>query len=341
MLCRVAENLFWMGRYLERAIATVRLIDVTAHLELDAGEADAREVDFWTPLLGLDPPPRANGALVAPLPAVVDARDHLAFSRSNPNSLVSCIHQARAAARGVRESISSEMWEALNREYLAAADSGLPTTVAEDAHGFFKSILEGLLLAQGLADATLARDEAWHFISLGKYLERADSVTRVLSLQAHLLMSGQASRWGDDLVRWLAVLRSCGSAEAYARYYSLRVEPPRVIEFLLLNPIFPESVRFSLHEARAALRAIAGDQSSLAASRRLGLLTAQLENTAVDEILEAGLREYLSDVQERIAATSTSLSQAYFRTERFAGRSGAVERAALIMAAQQQQQQQQ
>src|ERR687886_189230 len=249
MLCRVAENLFWMSRYIERAIATVRLIDVTAHLELDAGEADEREVDFWTPLLGMGP--REESALL-------DVRHHLAFARDNPNSLVSCIHAARSAARGIRDSISSEMWEALNREYLAAADTQLPTTVAQDAHGFFKGILEGLLLAQGLADCTLTRDEAWQFITLGKYLERADSVTRVLTLQAHLLLSGSASRAGDDLVRWLAVLRSCGSAEAYARYYSLRIEPPRVLEFLLLNPVFPQSVRFSLGEARQALAVIAG-----------------------------------------------------------------------------------
>jgi uncharacterized alpha-E superfamily protein len=336
MLCRVAENLFWMGRYVERAIATVRLIDVTAHLELDAGEADQREVDFWRPLLG------KGGRAESLLPAVVDVRHHLAFSRDNPNSLVSCIHAARSAARGIRDSISSEMWEALNREYLAAADTQLPTTVAQDAHGFFKGILEGLLLAQGLADCTLTRDEAWQFITLGKYLERADSVTRVLTLQAHLLLSGSASRAGDDLVRWLAVLRSCGSAEAYARYYSLRIEPPRVLEFLLLNPVFPQSVRFSLHEARCALSEVAGrravaSESSPRAVRVLGLLTAQLEHAAIDDILQAGLHEYLTDVQARIAATSTHLGHTYFRPElEPAGRHMALARAAQIMAAQQQ-----
>src|SRR5919202_1269622 len=277
MLCRVAENLFWLGRYVERALATVRLIDVTAHLELDAGEADEREFDFWTPLLGT-----LNGEDAASL----DVRHHLAVARENPNSLVSCIHAARSAARGIRDSISSEMWEALNREYLEVADAQLATIVAQDAHGFFKRVQEGLLLAQGLADATLARDEGWQFISLGKYLERADCVTRVLTLQAHLLLTGSGGPGGgDDLVRWLAVLRSCGCAEAYARYYSLRVEPARVLEFLLLNPIFPQSVRFSLHEARQALAEIAGrravaSESSPRAVRVLGLLTAQLEHAA-------------------------------------------------------------
>ena len=98
---------------------------------------------------------------------------------------------------------------------------------------------EGLLLIQGLADATLAHDEAWHFLLLGKYLERADNVARLLSMQSHLLTIGSAAGHGDDTVRWLAVLRSAAPPKAYARYYSLRVEPPRVIEFLLLNPLFP------------------------------------------------------------------------------------------------------
>jgi uncharacterized alpha-E superfamily protein len=151
-------------------------------------------------------------------------------------------------------------------------------------------------------------------------------------------MSGSGSPGGDDLVRWLAVLRSAGCAEAYARYYSLRVEPPRVLEFLLLNPIFPQSVRFSLHEARAALGEIAGPASEHwpRAVRVLGFLTAQLENAAIDEILETGLHAYLSDVQARIASMSTDLAQAYFRPEQAAGRHMALARAAQIMAAQQQ-----
>jgi uncharacterized alpha-E superfamily protein len=218
------------------------------------------------------------------------------------------------------------------------ADAELPSIVAQDAHSFFKRVQEGLLLAQGLADATLARDEGWHFITLGKFLERADCITRVLSLEAHLLMTGLASPGGDDMVRWLAVLRSCGCAEAYARYYSLRVEPPRVVEFLLLNPIFPQSVRFSLHQARESLAGIAGPATEgwPTAVRVLGLLTAQLENAAIDEILESGLDAYLTDVQTRIAQTSTHLARAYFRPEQVAGRHMALARAAQIMAAQQQ-----
>ncbi len=250
MLCRVAENLFWMGRYVERAVATARLIDVTAHLELDAAEARASAPDFWTPLLGMgdgDPPLSATAA---------NARQYLAISADNPNSLVSCIRCARLAARSIRESITTEMWEHLNRQYLAVLDSQPADEMAENAHAFFKRVLDALLLFQGLTDATLAHDEAWQFICLGQYLERADNVARALSAQTYLLLSPGLERHEDDPVRWLAVLRSCGSAEAYARYYALRVDPPRVLEFLLLNAVFPQSVRFSLNAGQRAVEAI-------------------------------------------------------------------------------------
>src|SRR5207248_2961567 len=128
----------------------------------------------------------------------------------------------------------------------------------------------------------------------GKYLERADNVARVLNLESHLLDEEVKVHGGDPLVRWLGVLRSCGSAEAYARYYSLRVEPARVVEFLLLNPVFPQSVRFSVSSAWDALTAIAGADASGAeepnlALRPLGRLRARLEHRAVDEVMEEGL----------------------------------------------------
>ncbi|HEU5318418.1 MAG TPA: alpha-E domain-containing protein, partial [Chloroflexota bacterium] len=257
MLSRVAEDLFWLSRYVERAVAVSRLIDVTLHLELDIGESE--DSDLWAPLLG---PAAAGGHLTlseeGAHPSPRDIRRHLAFNAGNPNSLVSCVRRARAAARGVRESMSSEMWETLNVLYLSLVDPAQMAEAEASPPPFFRRVREAAQFFHGLADCTLVRDDAWYFLTLGKYLERADSVARVLYLQAHLLTpsSASAARSVDPTVRWLAVLRSCGSAEAYARYYALRVEPARVVEFLLLNPIFPQSVRFSLGAAWDALRSI-------------------------------------------------------------------------------------
>lgn len=341
MLCRVAEDIFWMGRYVERAIAVGRLIDVTWHLELDAGDLEDGGAHIWAPLIGSA---REEGFLAgAGALTPREVRRHLSFDTANPNSLVSCVRQARSAARGVRESISSEMWEALNTLYLSLIDPDLASQAEDEPHVFYRRIREATQFFQGLADCTLAHDEPWHFITLGKYLERADNVARVLNLQAHLLMGAEGLHpTSADLVRWLAVLRSCGSAEAYARYYSLRVEPARVVEFLLLNSVFPQSVRFSLGAAWTALERIAGQRATPIeapnpAVRELGLLKARLDFAAVDEILLEGLPAYLRDVHHRIDRVSDHITRSYLRDEPQLGRLMPAARAAVIMAEQQQQ----
>jgi len=340
MLCRVADEMFWMSRYVERALAVVRVIDVTIHLELDAGDG-ADEYSVWLPLLG----PNFEQSIVARLapgeehtPTAQEVRHYLALDRSNPGSLVSCIRRAREATRSVRESVSSEMWEQINTLYLSLVEASLAQAAEDDSHTFYKRLREGLQFFQGLADCTLAHDEPWHFVNLGKYLERADNVAHVLHIQSHLL-SRPASP--DDIVRWLAVLRSCGAAEAYSRYYSLRVEPARVLEFLLLNPVFPQSIRYSLRAAWDSLREIAGpraitSENASPAVRAMGLLAARVENTAVDEVLEEGLEPYLNDVRQRIVLVSNNVTSQYLRSEPQPGRLGAATRAAMIMAAQQQ-----
>ena len=330
MLCRVAEEIFWMGRYVERTVAVARLIDVTWHLELDDRDAGNPQHAVWVRLVADDAGPHSPS----------EVRHWMAFDRGNPRSLVSCVQRGRAAARGVRESISSEMWEALNTLHLSLTDPALETMVEDDPHTFYKRVGAEAQYIQGLADCTLPRDEPWLFATLGKDLERADNVANVLSVQAHLLVASTV-REAEDTVRWLAVLRSCGSAEAYARYYALRTEPARVVEFLLLNGSYPQSVRFSLHEAAQALAALGGAQgpggASTAAARSLGLLAAQLEHAAVDEVLEGGLQSYLTALRRDIARVVDHITRVYLRDEPRPTRHVAAARAAVLMAEQQQQ----
>jgi uncharacterized alpha-E superfamily protein len=323
MLCRVAEDMYWMSRYVERGVAVSRLIDVTRHLELDAGTED-----FWAPLVGaID----LDGD---------DVRFYLTSDTMNPDSLVSCARQARTLARGIRESISSEMWEQLNTLYLAVVEPSSKQQAEDDPHLFYKRVREGAQAVQGLADSTLVHGEEWHFFCLGMYLERADTVARVLTLESHLLQAGTSSMREDETVRWLAVLRSCGSAEAYARYYSLRVEPARVIEFLLLNPLFPQSIRYSLNAAWQALRGIITvdeEDTPNPAVRALGRLRAMVQHTAIDEVLEGGLDAFLADVQRRTWEVADHVTRIYLRDQGMQGRPMPAARAAMIMAAQQQQ----
>lgn len=341
MLCRVADDIFWMSRYVERAIAVGRLIDVVWHFELDAGEQDD-DGSFWLPLLGTE---GSRPYLSGGKPTPRDVRHYLALAPENGSSLVSCIRKARTAAQGVRESISSEMWEQLNTVYLSLNSARVMAEAEDDPYAFYRRIRDGMWFVQGLADSTLLRDESWLFFCLGRSLERADSLARTLTLQASLLQEASASSQ-DDVVRWLAVLRSCGAAEAYSHYYALRIEPARVIEFLLLNPLFPQSIRFCLESAMSALEAIAGPvtigmpgvgKGDLAV-RALGLLEARLRHTAVDEILEGGLEPFLEDIRQRVQTVSEHVTAGYLRDEPQPGRLVAVARAAMIMASQQQQQ---
>jgi uncharacterized alpha-E superfamily protein len=334
LLCRVAENMFWVSRYVERAIAVTRVVDVTVHLALDSGDSEASGVDFWLPLLG----PAVEGAVDGPLPAVQDVHYYLGFDTDNPGSLVSCVRAAREAARQVRDSISSEMWEQINTTHLMVAERRRSGELEDESHTFYKGIRDSLMLIQGLADATIAHDEAWQFLTLGTSLERANTVARLLRVQGHLLTEPAA---GDDTVRWLAVLRTAGSAEGYSRFYSLRVEPIRVLEFLLLNPTFPQSVRYSLGAAWGALESIARatDEGSGPPVRALGLLQARLEHSSVDEVMEGGLEDFLTSIQADIAHVSDRVTRAFFRYAPQPNRHVAAARAAQIMAAQQQQQQ--
>jgi uncharacterized alpha-E superfamily protein len=339
MLCRVADDILWMSRYVERAIAVSRLVDVTWHLELDSGHIDdSHGAALWMPLLALGRQESAVGGDLDPAPR--DVRHYLSLDLGNPNSLVACIRSARAAGQRVRESISSEMWEQINALYLSLTSPELARDVEEAPNVFYRRIREGAQFFQGMADSTMAHDEAWNFFCLGLYLERADNVARLLELQAHLLTADVALS-ADAAVRWLAVLRSCGSAEAYAHFYSLRVEPARVLEFLLLNPVFPQSVRFSLVAARSALAEIASGAGTSPASpavRVMGRLCARLETTAIDEVLEEGLAVFLRNVHRRIADVAENITRTYLRDEAPRSRLGSVARAAMIMAAQQQQQ---
>jgi uncharacterized alpha-E superfamily protein len=351
MLCRVAEDVLWMSRYVERSLAVGRLIEVSQHLEFDDDDDPAVRAARWAPLLA----PRAtDGPLPSLLAEVAEeraaartVRQWLAFHKDNPRSIVACIDRARTAARQVRERISSEMWETINSLHLFLSNPALPEIAERNPHAFFQRIRNEAQLIQGLSDSTLAHDECWRFVRLGTFLERADNVAHVLALQAHLLRHDGSNE--ADMVRWIGVLRSCGAAEGYARFYSQRVEPARVVEFLLLNPQFPQSVRFSLRRAWDALRGLSSEDSLLevprhsasSATRALGLLTAQLEHAAVDDIIEGGLQEFLNVVQRDLASVTDHVTRVYLRDEPHQGRLVGAARARRLMAEQQQQRQDQ
>ena len=343
MLSRVAENMLWMGRYVERAENTARILDVNIRLLLDIGTAGDHH-EAWEPLVSLVPQTRDlfDASYAELTPGTVSR--FLTFEQDNPNSIVNSVAYARENARSIRESISSEMWEQLNALYLTVTSPGAQTAWSAHPHAFYRQVQYGSQQFQGTTDATMLHDESWQFIQAGKFLERADNVTRLLDSKYRLLAGDDAPAddpaHADDPLQWIAVLRSVSAYEAYRRRQHLaRIRPREIVEFLLLDAQFPRSVLFCVDAAGAAVQAIGaarrgGQVSSV--ERALGLLHAQLQFADLDEIV-ATLHTYLDVLQRHFNKVNDELQRVYFYNRTRPVFSTALARAAQAMAEQQQQ----
>jgi uncharacterized alpha-E superfamily protein len=314
MLSRVADALFWMSRYLERAEHVARLLDVCFHLELDLrGVLAGPNELLWTSLAAVlqQVVPPARQPALSPQAAI---SQWLTFDLDNPTSIMACVTRARYNARSIRGTINSEMWKELNKLYLQLSDPAFSSQARESPHEFYQAVECGSLVFQGVCDATLTHDEKWQFIQLGKYLERADKTLRILDIQHRLLLewSGPADLPLTTL-QWAGVLHSCRAYEAYQKLHVGRVEPERVVEFLLLHPTFPRSVRFSLEAAAHALAAIGGQGTGSAgkADRLLGRVLSDLQYADMEQIRQNDLHAFLGGVLERCGQVSTAVQDQY------------------------------
>jgi uncharacterized alpha-E superfamily protein len=317
MLSRVADALFWMSRYLERAEHVARLLDVCFHLELDLHGLSAAPYELhWTALatiLQQRMPAPAKGTGASPQAAL---SYWLKFDANNSDSVVSCVARARLNARGIRGAINSEMWRELNKLYWKLSDPGFSAQARESPYEFYQAVECGSALFQGLCDLASSRDEGWQFIQLGRLLERAYKTLRILDVQYHLLgeLAGAADAPLSNL-HWAGVLRSCRAFEAYQRLHVGRVEPERVVDMLLLRPEFPRSVRFCLDSAAAALAAVEGPAPGRAlgeADRLLGLMLADLRFRDLGQILGGDLHAFLQGLLDRCARVSRAVQERYF-----------------------------
>ncbi len=310
MLSRVADNLFWMSRYLERAEHTARLLDV--HLNLALESRKATPGDHWARLL-------ASLHIEAPAEGIKDeysATQLLAFHQSNTNSIVVCIANARENARQVREKISSEMWIQLNRLYLDVRRANLDRIWNDQPHEFFRAVKDGAHLFQGITDSTMVHDEGWHFIQLGRYIERAMALAALLDrhLLAYPLSPDDHSLAMDEYFEWLGLLKCCTAFEAYCKVYNADLRPNRIAEFLLYNSEFPHSVRFCAEGLVTALQAIA-DSTQLSKNSRVhrtaGRLRSALSFDTVEEMIGRGSAIYLEDITRQCSQIHEALYETY------------------------------
>ena len=309
MLSRVADSLYWMSRYLERAEHTARLIDVDLQLRLDYSSETGSS--RWVRLLdALQVPPPAGGKTDPASLAYA-----LTLERANPSSIASCICAARENLRQVREQCSSEMWEQLNRLYLQVV--GTPAGEAWLLHSqlFFRGVQDGAHLFQGVTDSTMSHGEGWHYIQLGRYVERTHGLSALIGTHfSRFSESLERAIEGDEYLEWVGLLKYCAAFESYCKKYTAELRPIRVAEFLLLSPDFPHSVRFSVDKVHAALRTIGELTERKAESpvRLAGRLRANLSFSQIDEIMADGLQSYLGSIRNLCAQAHNSIHQIYF-----------------------------
>jgi uncharacterized alpha-E superfamily protein len=305
MLSRVADSLYWLSRYLERAEHTARLLDVQLHLMLDQSPASAER--RWARLLAsLNVPLPDDGSLDA-----YAITDHLTFDASNGNSIVSCIAAARENARQLREHISSEMWEQINRLYLHVKATRLDYIWYAQPHAFFVSVKEGIHLFQGITDSTMNHNEGYRFIDLGRSLERGSAVAQMLDVHFSAYDGGEID---GDFLEWIGLLKSFTAFEAYCKVYMADLRPDCVAEFLILNTEFPHSVAFCAAHAQRSLAQIADktdSRRSRMVTRLAGRLAATVDFGAIDEIFATGFHPYLSDIIRQCWQVHDALYQAY------------------------------
>lgn len=314
MLSRVAENLYWFGRHLERAENAARMMHVEYLAAVESGDLGAARGSFWEPLVSASGAGDAFRTAVAEHPDLSPAL-FLILADSNPNSIRSSIAQARSLARASRELISREVWEEINEIHLALQAH---QTVREDeVYDLCRRVKRAVETTIGLYDHTVLHDEGAEWFRCGMYIERADMTSRILDTKYHILLPSVTEVGGPlDRFQWLAVLRSASALEAFRKVYRADISGPRVAEMLIFEPAFPRSLVFCVralgeHFHRAA--ALTPRTDRFPAERILALLDLDLGALSIDRVLTRGLHEFLDGFQRQLIEVQTALTDHIFR----------------------------
>jgi uncharacterized alpha-E superfamily protein len=296
-----------MARYIERAENVARFIGVNLNLQIDLPLAPSQQ---WQPLIDTSGDTEAFKERygVATQARVIE---WLAYHSENPSSIASCLRYARENARSVRETISSEMWAQVNSMYLQIqTQRSLPEP--ERMLDAFREIRMGCHLFEGVTDATMSHNEAWHFMRLGRMLERADKTSRILDVKYFMLLpSVRDVGTPYDDIHWTAVLKSVSGFEMYRKKHG-RIAPSDVVDFLVMDSEFPRAVRFCIKCASESLQSITGTPIGAFRYRSeqlMGQLRAELDFTSVDTVIRSGLHEYLDRLQLKMNSIDTSLRE--------------------------------
>jgi uncharacterized alpha-E superfamily protein len=314
MLSRVADSIYWLNRYIERAENIARFLDVNLNLLLDMPAGMGQQ---WQPLVlttgDLTFFQKHYGEVTAE-----NVIQFLTFDTQYPNSIVSCLQAARYNASSIREVISSEMWQQINNFYMLVKTAASNAPLLDTA-GFLAQVKQASHLFAGVMDATMSHGEGWHFGQMGRFLERADKTTRILDVKYFLLLpTPEYVGSALDELGWMALLRSASAYEMYRKQGEHRITPAGVAEFLILEEEFPRAIRFCLIEAERSLHKITGTplgtwRSSV--ERALGRLRSELDYLTIDEIINRGMHEFLDQLQSQMNQVGDKIDETFFSVQ--------------------------
>lgn len=311
MLSRVANSVYWMSRYIERAENVARMVGVNLRLLLDLPESAEGQWEPMVKVTGNETDFRRRYAE----PTRDAVLEFLAFDDLNPDSIRSCIRRARQNARTVREIISSEMWEEINALYLRLCSAEARDDAVGGSSEFFQQIKRSSHLIEGTKNETMTHGEAWHFSRLGRFLERADQTTRILDMKCFLRLPSKSDvgKPAEDL-QWSAVLHATSAFEAYRKVYG-QVAGIRIVEFLLLDREFPRAVRHCMTGAQESLHAITGTpvrRFTNTAEWTLGRFVADLDYTQIEVMNRDQLHVFIDELQARFNDVSRAVRQTFY-----------------------------
>jgi uncharacterized alpha-E superfamily protein len=314
MLSRVANAIYWMNRYVERAENYARFMDVNFNLSL---ELPPDFPEQWKPLVVTT----GDWELFRSMHKKADKKSviyFLGFDPGNPNSVFSSIVKARENARAIRPEITKEVWEQINHIYYFVKNGQAKKLWQnKDPRDFFMEVKKGCQMLYGIFDATISRNDGWHFGKIGQMIERADKTSRVLDVKYHILLpTPQQVGSPIDLIQWSALLKSVSAYDMYRKTYG-KLTPINISEFLVLDTVFPRAMLCCLMYAERSLRMLTGktDGYSNDAEKRLGILRAKLEYANINDIFDAGLHEQLDHFQRDLNLVSSAIFETFFSIE--------------------------
>jgi uncharacterized alpha-E superfamily protein len=311
MLSRTADHLFWLARYTERAENTARMMDVNYQTSLLPQSAEVAELG-WKGLLSISELSHDYAARYGAV-AARNVLNYMVRDESNPSSIISCLRAARENARAVRGSLTTEVWETHNDTWIELQNWIKTSRFDAEPAKFFEWVKYRSHLSRGVTLGTMLKDEAFHFLRIGTFLERADNTARLLDVKFHALQSDfyGAATSKDleyDFYHWSAILRSVSGFEVYRKVYRDVITPERVAELLILRRDMPRSLAACMEEVISNLKAVSNAQSG-DTERRAGKLNADLQFGRIDDILATGLHAYLTNFLERVADLGDGISR--------------------------------